>query len=754
MAMSRQVQGKDALAAFQKTTELLPNDAGAHLNLGNALQDARRLEEAIQSFQQALLIKPNFAEAHNNLGSAYIELRQFENAMASYRHAVLAKPDFAAAHCSLGNVLHHTGQLDEAATSYRRAIKAQPIFVEAYSNLGAVLRDLGQFDASIASYEQALAIQPNYPEINIKLGVMLRDIGQLGNAAVCFQRELLIQPNDEKSLSNLGLTQLMLGKFDKAEINLRHAISIDPNSVEVNNNLGLTLYSIGQYKEAELCFRKALQLRPDYAEAYNNLANTQKDSGEINSALISYQQALTLNPSFTVAYNNIAGVFLGIGDISSALENYRRAIQLKPDYFNAHSSLLFCLNYNLIQSEDYLAEARCFGENVSQKVTARFDTWQCNPSPERLRVGIVSADLSHHPVGYFTESLLTQLVSSRIELIAYPTQPKEDDLTARIKPRFSAWKTLVGLSDQAAAQLIHNDGVHVLLDLSGHTAKNRLPVFAWKPAPVQCTWLGLPTTTGVAEMDYVLGDPIATPPEDASHFSEQIWRLPETYICLSVPEGVQTVATLPALRNGFITFASFNNLAKMNDATVALWARILKAIPTSRLLLKTKQLKDQSILSATLQRFVVHDIDIERLTLEGPTEQRTNHLENYHRVDIGLDPYPYPGVTTSAEALWMGVPVLSMQGDRFMSRTAASIAYNAGLPDWVARNEDDYVAKAIQFSQDIPRLAVLREGLREQVRLSPLFDAPRFAKNFEEALWGMWQVNMQDSFGANQEHSE
>jgi predicted O-linked N-acetylglucosamine transferase (SPINDLY family) len=296
------------------------------------------------------------------------------------------------------------------------------------------------------------------------------------------------------------------------------------------------------------------------------------------------------------------------------------------------------------------------------------------------------------------------------------------------------------LNDEAVARLIHADGIHILLDLSGHTAKNRLPVFAWKPAPVQCTWLGFPTTTGVAAMDYILGDPIAIPPEDEGHFSEQVWRLPEIYLCLSAPVDSPNVGSLPALKNDRVTFASFNNLAKINDQVVACWARILNAVPKSRLLLKAKQLKDSTVLDTTWKRFAAHGIADHQLILEGTTPLRNDHLGTYQRVDIALDPFPYPGVTTSAEALWMGVPVLTLQGDRFLSRTAASIAHNTGMSDWIATREADYVDKAIRLSGDLPKLAALRAGLREQVSTSPLFDAPRFARHFEDALWGMWQA--------------
>jgi len=285
----------------------------------------------------------------------------------------------------------------------------------------------------------------------------------------------------------------------------------------------------------------------------------------------------------------------------------------------------------------------------------------------------------------------------------------------------------------------------VLIDLSGHTKHNRLPVFAWKPAPVQVTWLGLPATSGVAEMDYVLGDPWAIPEQCEDQFTEAVWRMPDSYLCLTIPASPIQVAPLPALVSGHVTFGSFNNLTKMNDSVVAVWARILTSVPNSRLLLKAKQLSDAAVCTQTLQRFAAHGIAPERMQLQGILASRNEHLATYNKVDIALDTFPYPGVTTSVEALWMGVPVLSMQGDRFLSCTASSIAHNAGLAEWIAAGQDDYVAKAVRYASDLPRLAVLRAGLRQQVLASPLFDAPRFARHFEEALWGMWQRHREQS---------
>ena len=299
------------------------------------------------------------------------------------------------------------------------------------------------------------------------------------------------------------------------------------------------------------------------------------------------------------------------------------------------------------------------------------------------------------------------------------------------------WKPIYGQTDEAAANMIYADGVHILLDLSGHTADNRLPMFGYKPSPVQASWLGYFATTGLNEMDYLIGDPYVTPPEDDDQFTEKVWRLPETRWCFTPPDVDIEVSVPPAVNHGYVTFGCFNNITKFNDKVVALWTKVLNAIPNSRLLLKAKQFRDQMARESIIQRFAAHGIDSKRINLEGP-EDRQKYFAAYNKIDIALDPFPFTGGTTSVESLWMGVPLVTLAGDSLISRQGVGVLMNAGLPDWIAEDEEEYVAKAVLFASDLDKLASLRAGLRSQVLASPLFDAPRFAQNIENALWAMW----------------
>ncbi|MDN2708729.1 glycosyltransferase [Janthinobacterium sp. SUN118] len=502
------------------------------------------------------------------------------------------------------------------------------------------------------------------------------------------------------------------------------------------------LFDRGHYADMEVEARAATRRAPRDGLGWKMLGAALQMQGRARAALPCMQKAQRFFPGDAEILNNIGLVQQELGRYAAAELSYRKAFSMVPDFFGAHSNLLFLQNYNSTGSPaKRFEQALRFGKAVTAYAAQPFHRWACRKDPTRLRIGIVSGDLRRHPVGYFLESLLASLNSETVELIAYPTVVKVDELTNRLAPHFSAWRPIHDKTDEAAAAMIDADGVHVLLDLSGHTAENRLSLFAWRPAPVQATWLGYFATTGVAQIDYLLGDRFVAPPGEADQFTETLWRMPDSYLCFTAPEFDLAVAPLPALENGYVTFACFNNLGKMNDDVVAVWARVLQQVPDARLFLKNPQLGDAGVRTHTLARFAAHGIPAVRLRLEGPSS-RQELLATYQQADIVLDPFPYPGGTTSMEALWMGLPIVTRKGDRFLSHLGESVLHNAGLPDWIAADDDAYVAIAVQKAGDLASLAALRGGLRAQVLASPLYDAPRFARHFEDAMWGMWRARM------------
>jgi len=717
----RQGQAAEATLCFRQAAEAAPGDGSILLNLGSALQAQGLREEALVCYERALEIMPASVPALIRQGIVRSDLGQRAAAAASYRRALEIEPDNPQANLNLCSVLIELGQLDPAEASCRRLLAIEPGNAGAHSNLGVILKKRRQLDEAVACFRRALAIQPDLASAHVNLGSALHGLGQLDDAAACYLRALEIQPDSAVAHSNYGNVLQDLDRFGLAEKSFLRALEIDPGLAMAHNNLALVYSYTRRLDDSVARFRRAIELDPDYADAYANLAGVLKDLGRMDDALHALRRALEIDRYCLVAHNN----------------------------------LLFIQNYMAEQpGEQLLADARRFGE-VAARLARPYADWPNPPDAQRpLRVGLVSGDLCNHPVGYFLEGVLTALASQasgRLEVFAYSNRLAEDETSQRLRACCRGWCSCIGLTDEALARRIRDDGIDILIDLAGHTAHNRLAMFAWKPAPVQVSWLGYFATTGVAAIDYFLADPWTLPPDQEAFFAEQVWRLPETRLCFTPPNSKVEVNALPALANGYITFGCFNNLSKMNDAVVQLWARVLQAVPGSRLFLKYQQLAEASVRQRTCERFAVHGIDAARLIFEDYAP-RADYLAAYHRVDIALDPFPFPGGTTTVEALWMGVPVLTLQGERFLARQGVGLLMNAGLPEWVAADAEDYVARAATHANDLQALAALRARLRQQVLASPIYDAPRFAQHFEAALRSMWLRWCQGASGRVAQH--
>jgi protein O-GlcNAc transferase len=605
---------------------------------------------------------------------------------------------------------------------------------------GHVLEAEGRLDEAMQCYLDAIRLAPNPARAHLNRGNILLLKGDLQGALDAFGTAIKHKPDYAGAYYNIGNALLRNRQFDEAVESYRQALRMEPDYAEVHCALGVALKDLGQLDNAIESFQRALQINPDLAEAHINLGNALQGFGQSERAVESYQQALKINPDLVEAHMNLGLALKDLGQLEGAMACYQRALEIDPDHADARGGLLFSLNYTAGHTPaQYIEHARQYGRIVTGKAGARFSDWQCEDRPERLRVGLLSGDLLNHPVGYFLEGPLAHIDPSRIELIAYPTNIKEDELTARIRPYFSAWKPLFSKNDEAAARLIHADAVHVLVDLAGHTGHNRLPVFAWKPAPVQVSWLGYWATTGVAEMDYLLADKVGVPEGQRAQFIESIWYLPDTRLCFTAPKIDLPVVPLPALSNGTITLGCFQIMAKLSEEVLEAWGKIFAALPNAILRLQCKQLDDSSQVEQLLHRLQRYGIAPARVRTHGSTDRET-YLAAHAEVDIILDTFPYTGGTTTCEALWMGVPTVTLAGYSLLARQGASLLTAAGLEEWIATSKEEYAAKTIALASDLPKLAALRAGLRQQVLASPLFDAPRFARNFEDALWGMWQT--------------
>ena len=545
-------------------------------------------------------------------------------------------------------------------------------------------------------------------------------------------------PHVEASF-NLGLALHRQGKLEEAMRAYRQALKLSPELLEAHQNLGHAHHTLTQLDEAAAYYQRVLALKPDHAEVHNNLGNVRKDQGHPDLAIKHYEQTLAVNPQHALAYNNLGNAFRELGMLDEALSCYQKALEINPAQIDSLGNLLFVLSYHpFCPPEQYRAIAEEFGSQASA-LAQPWQQWRTLPAAP-LRIGLVSGDMRRHPVGYFLENIFKHLDPQKTALFAYATKPQEDDLTARIKPLFTAWRSLSGLSDQAAAQCIHDDGIHILLDLAGHTAHNRLPVFAWKPAPLQISWLGYFASTGLAQMDAVLADPVSVPQTLQVQFSERVLYLPDTRLCFSPPQEVVAVTAPPAQRIGFLTFGSFQNLTKLNAQVLAAWSRILGRLPQARLRLQNQQFQSAAVQAFFLEKLAEQQIPADRVTLTGPVS-RQDYLAAHAEIDLILDTFPYPGGTTTCEALWMGVHTLTLAGSSMLARQGASMLAAVGLDDWIAGDGEEYVNKAVAFASDLSALTMLRKSLRAQALSSPLFDGERFARNLENTLVQAWQTH-------------
>ena len=601
--------------------------------------------------------------------------------------------------------LHHAGQLEKAQRIYRAILEVEPRNAEVQNNLGVLLKTLRALPEAEARYRQAIMLKPDYYDAH----------------------------------GNLGNLLLASGRLFEAEATYGHGLRINPHYAMAHYNLGNAFLSTQRLDEALRCFRQAIKLKPDHAGAYTDLGNTLKGMGRLAEAEAVHRQALLLNPHSPQAHNNLGIALADQGRLHEAASSFQKAIGLQPYVPEIHSNLLFYMNYmDGVSKDTKLQEARDYGRRVAQSATKRFANWKEATPLDKLRIGFISGDFRNHPVTYFLEGLLSRIDRSRFELFAYNMNRVEDELTEKLRTHFDRWTEIFNKTDLEAADRINADGVHILVDLAGHTALNRLPVLAFKPAPVQASWLGYFATTGVSEVDYLLGDPQVSPVEDDRDFVERVKRLPETYLCWTPPHIELAVAELPALTKGHVTFGCFNNGTKLNDDVLSLWGRVLNAVDGSMLFLKASQFADADFRNQIVNRLSFYGVSPDRLIMEGRST-RADYFAAFSRVDLALDPFPYPGGTISVDGLWMGVPVVTKRGDCFIARNGETIARNCGQDAWVARDDHEYQEKAIRYASDIPALARLRRELRPRLLTSPLFDSTLFARRFEQAMDEMWR---------------
>lgn len=754
----------EAEALYRQILAVQPTNADAMHLLGVLAQQVGRLDLAVEWIGRAIAINASESTYYCNLGNALAAQANFDAAIAACRRALGLKPECAEAYNNMGNAHKGLGQLDEAIAAYQHALQIRTEYPEAHNNLGLAMAARGSFAAAIAAYHRALQLNPNLVEVYNNLGMALRQEDKLDEAIQAYRQANKLQPNCAEVCYNLGTALGERGELNEAIVVLRRAVASIPNHPDVYNNLGNALRDQGQLDEAIVNYRRALEINPTYAEVWNNLGNALKDQGQLDKAVASYRRALEINPAYAEACNNLGNALKDQGQLDEAVTAYCRALEIKPQCVEAQDSLILILHYLPGNNEGRLIEEqrrwnRLFG--ALRKKPVRSHTG--NDPERRLRVGYVSADFSGHVVGRNLAPLFRCHDHQNVEIICYSGRARSDTLTAEFRKRAEKWRSTAGLKDETLAAMIERDGVDILVDLSQHTLGNRLPLFALQPAPVQVSFAGYPESTGVGAIGYRISDrwmeecgvrnaecgvanggavsdagsAIANSEFRVPNFvkgTERVYLL-DSFWCYD-PCGIAVeINGLPAKQNGHITFGSLNNFCKVNEPLLRLWARLLEKVQDSRLVLLSHAGSHRQRTVEFLER---EGVEAHRVDFVAP-RPRKEYLELYNRLDITLDTFPYNGHTTSLDALWMGVPVVSLCGERAVARAGLSQLSNLGLPELVARAEGEYVKIAAELANDLPRLTELRGTLRSRMEASVLMDAERFARQIEAAYRAMWR---------------
>ncbi|MEO5349023.1 MAG: tetratricopeptide repeat protein [Magnetococcus sp. YQC-3] len=673
--------------------------------------------------------------------------RRFENKLSRIKKEGKFFPVTSVSSQSVGHeiceraMLHYQrNEINMAIDCYSSVTPSMPQYCTALVNLGFLYNSIKMHREAEIKCKEAISIKKDNIQAHINLCDALVGLCKYEEVVDVGLKILSVSKDSPEVYCLLGIGYAALGKMDKAEEYYRGALLIKPDHIKAINGFGIVMTEIGRLDAALTVFEKALEIDPNFSSALNNKGNILLVKGRLYEAKEAIEKSLINSPNDIKTFLNYGLVLLELGQIDDAELCYRNALKIKKDDTDIMQNMLFMHNYRYNQDlKKSLVDAKNYGNLVSSYATPY--THIPNPTDvnRRLRVGIVSGDLLNHPVGYYIEGILPLIDKSKIEIFVYSNFSREDDLTHRLKQSVSQWNVVVGISDELLAMKIKSDCIDVLMDLSGHTARNRLSMFAWKPSPVQVTWLGYFATTGLPAMDYLLGDPFNLPENEACNITETPWRLPDCYLCFSPPDLEIDVGPLPALRNKFITFCCFNNTNKINDAVISCWSKILKCVPGSKLVLKSANFSDSFMRQKFLEKFAHKHVFSDRLILEGRSE-RDQYFASYNSVDIALDPFPYPGVTTSIEGLWMGVPLITLKGNCYLAHQGESILSNVGLADFVSENEDVYIENAVMLAYNIDLLVKYRSELRQKISSSPLFDAQKFSNNLVNAWRGMWKI--------------
>ncbi len=733
-----------AREAFAAAVAHDPDFADGWINLGVVAKECGDLGAADDSFQKALALHPDDPVIHNNYGNVLLALRRLEDAIASYRRAIGLKPDYVDAKVNLALAYREAGDAGKSLTELEGVVDAHPDHVAALNSLGNALRHAEQFARAHEVLQKAISLDPNHAEAHNNLGLVLTLQGKWDAAESEFAAAVTLRPDMAVLANNFGTLLLKMFKLEGAVEQLTRAVDLEPGYLDALVNLGVAHFMLGHYDDAVRAYRRVIDKEPAHAFARYSLGVALVEQQELEEGVEQIEQALAIDPDNVMALNTLGVALLDQHRISEALAAMTRAAEADtasaPVYL---SNALFTSLYDPdIPNDEIQARHLAFGERFTTN-TPDSSRPHANPrDPDRkLKLGYMSPDFRGHSVSYFFEPVLEKHDRSQFEIFLYSNTTRTDAVTDAMAQAADVWVETSGLTDDAVVRRIRDDGIDILVNLGGHTSGNRLVACGQKPAPVQIEYVGYPDTSGVRAMDYRIIDGRSDPEGEAdARCVETLLRLPDCFHCYRPTAKAPEPAAAPHVERGYVTYGSFNVLPKLNARVVEAWSDILRQVPTARLYMKCKQLKTPAVQERVLGYFADAGIDPARITLEAFVPSVKDHLSRYHGVDLGLDTFPYNGTTTTCEALWMGVPVLSVEGHRHSGRVGLSLLHAAGLHrEFAASDVASYIDKAVAWGHEPVRLAEIRSQLRPMMAASPLRDETGFTRNLEALYRDVWR---------------
>jgi predicted O-linked N-acetylglucosamine transferase (SPINDLY family) len=698
----------------------------------------KELESAEQQVRRALEISPDSPEGLNLLGRILAEKDDKHPALEAFQSALRIRKDYAEGFSHYATALQKFGRGKDAISQIRKACALEPDSVEFQTNLATLLEENTRYVDALAAYGKAARMNPSVGFVWFRQGKLLNGLMRYAEAVPVLEKAVSLPGQVGTYYYEYGVALHKTNRFQEALDQYDKALAMGCNTGALHCNRGVIYKDFRRGGDAVMAFYAAVKLDPANVSYLNNLGAAAFELGLNSEALECFEQAVEKNPNLPTARNNIGNLLKDRARGMDALPQYRKSMELNPDDRDPQNNFLLCHMY--IPDMDpkvVFEEHRKWGLSTAKKISSAFK-FKPRVAGAKIRVGFLSADLCHHPVAHFIEPIFRGYDRERFEFVAYGDQRKSDDFSARFAKQVDTWRETSSYNDQALAKLIYEDRIDILFELAGHTAYNRLGVFALKPAPVQVSYLGYPGTTGLPTIDFRITDAFADPQGTTEHLhTEKLIRVPECAWCFEPDAAAPEVQLLPALQKGYVTFGCFNNMAKLNPALFEAWAEILLRVSGSHLRLKARTLTDDGVRKELMGYFTERGIEEDRLDFFGHTKKIADHLGHYHSVDIALDSFPYHGTTTTCEAMWMGCPVVTRAGKTHVSRVGVSLLSAVGLQEFITETREAYIEKAVALAAQTDRLQELRSSMRERLKNSVLMDEKRFVQGFEKALMEM-----------------